>query len=179
MKIFLILTIISLVLLLVRCTKYSDNPYIIKKGNHKSFFGIKRVKPDLKFSFAFTDEHRYLHEVQTTQINKLYGLTSVKIHDNSARFGWRELPSGDFEVLIYYYIDGTRKHQQLCLVKLNEMLHFNVSTDGYNWSFNCMNSNGMHGISIVNDIKLHYLTYPYFGGTIPAPHDMNFKIKKL
>ena len=163
------------------CVKYNhEQIYTIKKGNHKSVNRISRVhNNDLWFQFTFTENHRYLNEIPDDQnrldINKLYGLTSSKIHNNSCRIGWRELENGNFEILAYWYTDGTRGFEHLYEAEVGELLEM-IVTNFDDYRFYC---NGEELIIQANKFKLTYRTYPYFGGQNTAPHEIYFSITEF
>ena len=148
-----------------------DNTYLIKEGKHRSTSNISIINgTNISFSFTFEEEHQYLDEINTTQINKLYGLTSTSIHKNSARIGWRQ-EDEEFVCFAYWYLDGDGFNSyELYRAQLGERVDFTIRTgDTY--------------VFIANDVtfitpghKCKFLAYPYFGGTIPAPHKMYFEI---
>ena len=111
-------------------------------------------------------------------INKLYGLTSLKIHKNSARIGWR--PEGNvIRVFAYWYIAGVRGWKSLGHVQPNIENIFKVSIKNNNYNF------------AFNDEELHipitkkwysiftFKSYPYFGGNLKAPHAMDIEIRDI
>ena len=170
-----------MLLLLLGCTKFEtdvEKNYIIKTGNHQiENKKIVKVKSNhLLFHFTFNDNHRYLHEIPDDEnrldYNKLFGLTSPKIHENSARIGWRELTNENFEIAAYWYLDGVRGFEYLYEAKEGELLEMEV-TNFRDYRFYC---NGEQIIIPAKEFK-SYLAYPYIGGQNYAYHDMKFKIK--
>ena len=174
---------VALMLLSAGCSKYNydkvEQTYTIKEGKYRSVNRISRVhNDDLWFHFTFEENHRYLSEIPDDEnrldINKLYGLTSKKIHSNSCRIGWRELNNGNFEVLAYWYIDNVRGYKHLYEAKQGELLEMVVTNFG-DYRFYC---NGEQIIIKTESggFDKSYRAWPYFGGNNPAPHTMNFKI---
>lgn len=176
-----ILSIIA-ILSFISCTKYDEEQiYIIEKGSNScsnSKYSPK-TNPEIRFPFIFTQNHRYLSEIpddiNKLDINKLYGLTSTIIHNNSCRIGWRELENGNFEILGYWYLNGKREFEHLYEAKIGESLDLIVSNHG-NYRFYC---NGNELIIPANIFTKSYRTFPYFGGNNLSPHTMYFKIIEL
>lgn len=173
-----------ILVMLLSCTKIEkgiENTYTIKQGNYKiENRKLSRVNSDhLWFHFTFTENHKYLSEIPDDQnrldINKLYGLTSSKIHENSCRIGWREFNNGNFEVLGYWYLDGVRKWKHLYEAEVGELLEMEVTNFG-DYRFYC---NGEQFIIPAKEFNKSYRAWPFFGGQNAAPHDMYFKIKGM
>jgi len=175
------------------CNPFAIDPlanYIIDEGEHTSYsynyFNKKReniVAPILitgnrvDFSFTFKDNHKYDFTIKDGgDINKLYGITSPKIHENSARFGWRYIGDDRFEVYAYYYVRGERNWKLLAIVETNERLLYSIDVSGHQYTF------GVAGQWLtVRDTKniMAFRAFPYYGGDNPAPHTMYFLITEL
>ena len=162
-----------ILLLLFGCKKYDQlHTYTILQGNHRSTTKISSVKArEVYFKFRFTKDH----EFETDHYNKLYGLTSLKIHRNSARIGYR-YKNERFEVVAYYYINGVRSTEPLYEAKVNEDLEFAVMAGFGEYSFYC---NGEQIVIYETKEFKTWRTYPYFGGESVAPWDMCFAITEL
>ena len=83
--------------------------FSVKKGKHR--FQPRFLEPcskSLGFTAMFHDNCLYdLNSEDQADINKLFGITSLFIHKNSARFGWRA--EGDkIRIFAYYYRNGIR-----------------------------------------------------------------------
>ena len=79
----------------------------MKKGQH--WFrplALKTLKEDTKLTFEFNDSMK----VSSPYVNKLFGLsTSLDVHKNSIRVGWRYDAETDFfELTPYIYEGGIR-----------------------------------------------------------------------
>jgi hypothetical protein len=151
-----------ILLLCLGCTKM-DESYLIKKGTHKSSNKIVCLN-EINVSFTFTEDHKYLHLKETTQINKLIGLSTLKIHENSARFGYRQ-EGNKFKVYAYYYNEGVNNTFEIYEAEVNELLILKIKT-GSTYYFE-VNGN----VFITSGVKCKYMCYPYFGGTVKAPKD--------
>jgi len=168
---------IIIAMIFTSCMKYSGREvlYTIAKSKHKSHNDISRVKSNrLDFTFTFKDNHRYLNEipndVNRLDYNKLYGLTSSNIHDNSIRLAWRDV--GDkFELAAYGYLNGERIIKSIGFADIGPVLDVSIIV-GDNYSIIV---NGRL-TTMPGKMFKSYRTFPYFGGDNTAPHTMWFII---
>lgn len=191
-KVIPILMALFLSFTLSSCNPFSVDPlanYIIDEGAHESHYYTyfnkrketnKKIAPvllsgkQLDFTFRFKDSHEYDYTVPDGgDINKLYGLTSVNIHKNSARFGWRFVGDNTYEIFAYWYSNGTRDWKLLTTAKANEYLYFSVDVSGGQYYFSVNEfTHTVYGTK--NFIPAR--AFPYFGGDNVAPHKMFFLI---
>jgi hypothetical protein len=171
---------ITLLLLLLSCNPFAVEPhtvYIIEEGQHYAEKTKNKISPvigdRLHFGMVFNRSHVYNNG--SDDINKLYGITSAKIHQHSARFGWR-YKDDKIEIFAYYYIDGVRHFEKLGEAELNTAYEFIVDVTGYWYYFN-FNGNELRVYSHYNITA--FRSFPYFGGDLPAPHRMTFRIVEL
>ena len=102
--------------------------------------------------------------------SKLVGFTSLGIHRNSIRIGWRPDKVKDtFKLCIYEYIKGVRIIRELGTVTAGVENHIYISK----------------GNIVINGLKFDYAakgcfirTNFYGEGAKPMPHKMFIKIKK-
>jgi hypothetical protein len=154
----------------------------IKKGNHYSFslprFYIKRTR--FSYLIKFTDSCKYdIGEKNQADINKLFGISFGHHHNNSARFGWRWNPKkNSIELLAYVYVNGERikKNSEIYItdVKLNQKFKISFYLNKGKMIF-LVNIEEKKYKKIITHGKLPFWGYklnPYFGGRIPAPHDI-------
>ncbi len=172
------------------CDRFYVNPltmYIIDSGSHNSYHYNQNNKviksnqklllvPDKKVSwyFRFEDYHIYDYSVKDGgDINKLFGITSTQIHQNSARIGWRGIENNRFEIFAYWYDKGTRGFQVIDTLELHQDTYFEVNVKKKNFYFQV----GAKSFQL-EDTKniIAFKSLPYFGGNNPAPHKMYFKI---
>jgi len=188
-KILILITLIGF----VSCNSFKVDPitaYIIDEGQHNSYsynFNNKRKKNPiapilirgnrLEFNFMFTSQHIYNYNIKDgDDINKLYGITSTKIHQNSARFGWRYIGNNKFEIFAYYYVKGIRDWYSLLIVKINETVKYSIDVSNKQYTFGA--NNNWHHVYNTKNI-MAFRSYPWFGGNNTAPHKMIFKIIEL
>lgn len=171
-----------LLALMLGCSVFSDEAsdiYYIEQGEHQdSRFSIPSPIFSERYDivFTFNELHLYSDELQTSDINKLYGITSPKIHQNSARFGWRNIQDDEIEIFAYWYKDGVRGFELIGTTKPKEQNHYSIDVTGhrYVWCFQDIEY-VVEGTKNIATFK----AYPYFGGDNPAPHYMYFKINEL
>ena len=178
---------LCLVLLAVSCTLFNEFGeealYTVPKGSHYSnhdFFTYIRADT-VSFRFRFDDSAVYDIGADQSDINKLFGFaegSSSAIHEWSARFGWRWY--GDrLEILAYAYIDGQRRSEMLGELELSEsgIGYITSEDDLYRFTFKSTTVEFPKNRSFSDRTK--YLSYPYFGGTTAAPHDVRVWVTVL
>lgn len=188
-----ILLAVWFVVVFSSCNPLSVDPlanYIIDEGAHDSYsydyYNRKRKKiiapilisgNRIDFRFMFKESHYYDHTVKNgDDINKLYGITSTKIHENSARFGWRYIGNDQFEIFAYYYVRGVRSWELLTTVDVDQYVDYSIDVSGNQYTFGA-NGEWHHVYNTKNIIAAR--SFPYFGGNNTSPHKMYFKIIEL
>ncbi len=154
----------------------------------------------------FDTSCRYEIGKDQTDINKLYGvaylswaaiafvlksywtaivkrsLAEIKSlhHYNSARFGWAYNPLTDkIDIYSYCYHNGERTFQKMASIGFYKYLDTVIERNGDRHDFRIYNSSGLvFSLSEnVNASTLGYELFLYFGGNIPAPHDMQIALR--
>lgn len=131
----------------------------------------------------FTNSCVYKLSENYDQVNKLFGFSEGYHHWNSARFGWRCTDGENIELLAYCYVNGKRVIQPLLKCKPGTWVFCNIQNKDSEYVFKTFNEKGKLATariekeakkSIYGLFKLFiYNLYPYFGGKIPAPRNMN------
>ena len=163
--------------------------YEIKKGKHYPkgiHFGITFYKR-VAFRCYFDESCLYDHgSGENYDINKLFGFSTTYFHHKqSGRVGWRCLDGENIQLVTYSYNDWFRDGYDsnvIGIVKPNEEFMCTVEDreTHYRYTFD----KGKE-FNEDNDAKLpdwfffHYILYPYFGGNLPAPHDMKIYLERL
>jgi hypothetical protein len=111
--------------------------------------------------------------------NKLLGFADCNSlhHENSARFGWQWLHD-QLEIYAYCYVNGERVEKFVGVVAINETNHFEIRVLKDEYIFTLNNESPViitRGASC--NTGIYYLLWPYFGGTLPAPHDVHVSVK--
>ena len=117
-------------------------------------------------------------------VNKLYGFSEgINNQYNSARIGWRWL-DGELQLFAYVYVKGTLLRDPVSYdppfiksVTIGNEVNCSIAISGSNYIFT------VDGV-VVNTPRgttstkfSGYQQYPYFGGTLTAPHLINIYIK--
>ncbi|MCC2547736.1 hypothetical protein LJY25_14870 [Hymenobacter sp. BT175] len=171
----------------------------IKKGRHQDtrpfsswpHFGRKSMAWQVTFA---RDCEYQLPAYNREDVNKLFGLSFglFAVHKNSARFGWRWNPGNErIELLAYCYIDGKRNWNErlafpvVAQIRIGETVEcrLGIHANGF-YYFTVRDTDGkslgMHLTDKLPDLPRYGLTHSlYFGGALPAPHDMHVTMSKL
>lgn len=131
----------------------------------------------------FTNSCKYRLTENYDQVNKLFGFSEGYHHWNSARFGWRCIDYENIELFAYCYVNGKRIIKPLLTCKPNTWVFCNIQNQGSKYVFKAFNSKEkLATATIEKDTKFSFYSlfklfiynlYPYFGGKIPAPRNMN------
>jgi GH15 family glucan-1,4-alpha-glucosidase len=171
--------IIIIIFLVIRCKPSNEwKKYSIKEENYfASGTHIYFHKSDtLEFMFKF--DNTAVYEIGHSQINKLYGLCpGINVMHESYRFGWKCV---DEKIEIYALIhdNGSTISKYFGNIEINSVNSAKielVDSGGY-FTLN----DKMEFIKFNTKLKDSYLILlPYFGGKIPAPHQIDIFIKQL
>ena len=175
----------------------------VKKG--KKFFRgprwnfFSKNKRGFSVKVCFRENCLYNLTENYNQINKLTG-QSFKLfpwydkiegkirpghHKDSVRIGWRCVDGDNIELLAYVYIDGARSHKTLLSVKPETWTHIKFSESQSYYTFIVMSEDGEGSTRKfkktttkkgILGLFIHRL-YPYFGGSVAAPHQMRIDLK--
>lgn len=180
----------------------------IKKGKHLSnqltiprFNIFNRNSGVLQAEVIFNDSCKYVFEDTKEQAdwNKLMGcswgffppIKSFQMHENSSRFVWRYNPITDlFELTWYIYKNGVKVYgtngYDILSFKSGDSLELTIIPHSFLGNTEVSFEANINGV-----LKLRrnlfqpipnidgWVAPGYFGGTLPAPHDMNYEINYL
>lgn len=170
--------------------------YRIKEGNHyasglvwrsiKNFLSPMFGKSEMLFYATFSPNCAYESDPDGwgLQWNKLYGFSRCgMVHDNSVRFGWRYF-EGDLEVCAYVYNKGDRIIYPFNIDLLFDAEYlFSIDLTGEYAYFTVITP---YGVKVTETIRINrqryflaYRDFPYFGGQVTAPHDMDITVQEL
>lgn len=144
--------------------------YTIKQGNHFADFTINRLFPFCcnKRSGTVKFSSSCLIQGDIPGWNKLTGISSTKIHDNSGRLVWR---SDGSRIMIagYVYNNGIRSEMLITSLQVGLWYDWKVRYQNDYYFFSIA---GIE-ISMQGSLSgLKFKCYPYFGGQSTAPVDM-------
>jgi hypothetical protein len=153
-----------------------------------SWFNENEIKMD-SMRVYFFQNCTYQLSTNYDQVNKLFGFSQGYHHWNSARIGWRCTDGENIELLAYCYIDGVRIIKPMIKCKPETWVFCNIQNKSSKYVCKAMSPNGdsitvsidkAKKITIYSFFKLFiYRLFPYFGGSVPAPHDMKLYLIKL
>jgi hypothetical protein len=169
--------LLLLLLVLGSCFEDSAVIYKISSGDHYSTPKIIQTVKSNPFIFYVTFNESALY-AGGDDINKLYGFSDCNstIHNNSARFGWRG-NKGKVEIFSYVYCSGKRSFTYITDIPVNTKIRYTISMNNSYYIFS------VNGISVNEkrcnncNIGVYTISQPYFGGNIPAPHNIYIKIE--
>jgi hypothetical protein len=159
--------------------------FIIRKGAH---FSSTRVSESLQsdvleFYASFDETAIYDLGDQALQSskNKLLGFSDCNSlhHENSARFAWQWF-NNRLEIYAYCYVNGDRIEQYIGTVGIGEKNKYAIRLMPDHYEFR-LNDQDVVKIDRANTCNtgFYYMLWPYFGGAIPAPHDIVIVIQRI
>lgn len=123
------------------------------------------------------------------QVNKLFGFSQGFHHWNSARIGWNCTDGENIELFAYCYTNGKRIIKPLIKCKTENWIFCNIQNKNSKYVFKALDpQHNSITVSIDKNKKLSiysffklfiYRLFPYFGGSISAPHDMSLYLINL
>jgi hypothetical protein len=181
----------NIITLLIACTLWScsepdlERTYVIKRGEHyASQRGLETLQSNtLEFYAAFNETAVYDlgDDALQTNKNKLLGFSDCNSahHENSARFAWQWYRNR-LEIYAYCYVNGVRVEQYIDTVAIGTKNKYSIHRSKTHYEFS-VNSKEVIRIERGNTCErgLYYLLWPYFGGSIPAPHDVSIIIQRI
>ena len=172
------------IILFTGCEEEADlsRTFIVREGEH---YASPRVVQTLQSNtltfrakFNETAVYQFDDKGQQDSKNKLLGFSDCNSlhHDNSARFAWQWF-NNRLEIFAYCYVNGERKEKFIGSVNLHEENRYQLKVTEDNYVFQLNNQEEVYisrGTSC--DKGIYYMLWPYFGGSIPAPHDVTISI---
>jgi hypothetical protein len=159
--------------------------FLIPEGKHyaNQRFTESLQSHTLRFQAQFDQSARYTLGDQSMQTNKnkLLGFSDCNSahHDNSARFAWQWY-NDQLEIYAYCYVNGVRVEEYIGVVPLHVPSTYEIRITPSEYIFTLNDLAPVHiPRGNVCSKGLYYILWPYFGGTLPAPHDITIRLKKL
>lgn len=163
----------------------STREFLIRTGDHYSTPRLMETFQSEKLAFKATFDESAKYQLSEASLqdskNKLMGFSDCNSlhHENSARFAWQWF-NDRLEIYAYCYVDSTRVEQFVAPVNLNEENLYEIAATSDEYIFYL---NGEKKAAIRRTVRcddgLNYILYPYFGGTMPAPHDVRIEIQMV
>ena len=164
---------VAVVLVLSGCALKDCHLYRVKQGRHVSV-GTRALRPTTD-AFTFTIPEGFKGEPARVGITKVFGYSDgFRHHRHSVRLGilWDE-KTDRVKVLAYIYQNGKRHWHELGTGMRGGKYPASITvTDSeYVVTF----SDSIYRTERTGRGPL-FVLYPYFGGTLPAPQDMEFML---
>ena len=125
-------------------------------------------------------------KIPSPYVNKLFGLsTSLNVHSNSIRVGWRyDVEKDAFELTPYVYENGIRtiNHTESFYAKVGDTVVVTLNKTDEAISLTC-NTIGPEGSQFQISLRRKhswipvFLTHPFWGGYDAAPINMSFYVE--
>ncbi len=136
------------------------------------------------YNAYFFNSCTYVLEENYDQINKLFGVSEIFHHWNSARIGWRCIDGENIELLAYCYVDKKRVYKKLITIMPEQKVSCSIEIDKNEYVFHVVTDSGQGSFCHIpkSNFKISnlfmYRLYPYFGGRISAPKFMKIKLEQ-
>lgn len=163
----------------------STRAFLIRTGEHYSTPRLMETFESGKLAFKATFDESAKYQLSDASLqdskNKLMGFSDCNSlhHENSARFAWQWF-NDRLEIYAYCYVDSMRVEKFIGPVDLNEENLYEIAATGTEYVFYL---NGEKKAAVTRTAQcndgLNYMLYPYFGGTLPAPHDVRIAIEMV
>jgi hypothetical protein len=159
--------------------------FVMEKGTHYSTPRLAEMLQANSLRFKATFNETAIYDLGDKALqsnkNKLMGFSDCNSmhHENSARFGWQWFDN-KLEIYAYCYVNGERKEEFIGTVNINEenLYEIQITDDAYVFYLNNERVSTIER-GTVCDQGIYYMLYPYFGGSVPAPHDVRIDISML
>jgi hypothetical protein len=182
MKTFFVIIVICVSM--ISCEPEADlsRTFLIRKGEHYSTPRLIETltSNELSFQAKFNSSAIYTFDDRGLQDskNKLMGFADCNSqhHQNSARFSWQWY-NDHLEIHAYCYVDGERKEKFVGVVDLDEYHEYTIRVEETQYVFTLDNGLPVY-IERAHkcDKGIYYMLWPYFGGSLAAPHDVTIDI---
>lgn len=180
-------TLVLVSILLASCEPSGDDlftrHFIIRKGEHYANPKWVEVLQSTRLTFQATFDSSAIYQFDDAGFqdskNKLLGFSDCNsLHqDNSARFVWQWY-NNQLEIHAYCYVDGERVEQFVGTVNIGQKGNYEIELTKDSYVFRLDHHRSVRiARGNVCDRGVYYMLWPYFGGSIPAPHDIRIDVK--
>lgn len=164
--------------------------YTIQQGAHYCDQNALRSVSGTSMNFVVKFDSTAIYPAVITDynhaydVNKLYGFSEgFNNQYNSARIGWRWL-NGELQLFAYVYIKSVLLRDPISYdppfiksVAIGNEINCSIAISGGNYIFTVDGVVVKTGRGTTSLKYSGYQQYPYFGGTLTAPHLINIYIK--
>jgi len=168
----------------IKKDKHFSSNWLYKIFNvfYKCIFIKKKI-----IEYDITFKNNCLYKSNNDDINKLFGFSIGTNHmENSIRFGWRSNGKA-IKIFAFYHINGQFQYRKVCDVQTNTEYKYicsiNKKEDYYYYKLDVYLGDENIGyyksynFRLENKIKFSYNLYPYFGGNLTAPNEIDIIFK--
>ncbi len=152
----------------------------------KDHFYSKGLKLGLHFSdiihFTAKFDTNCLYQPLDSEgdLNKLFGLSDNITHiKDSIRVAWRAVDD-QIELWAYSHVNKEKQYKKICTVDVDDSFYCTILIGKDNYFIDVFYKGQKYSTSMIRqskwNVNVRYILWPYFGGTHPAPHDMNLGI---
>jgi hypothetical protein len=159
--------------------------YTIEQNRHYSKHELISYYSGNVLQFDAKFKRSCLYNINCTDgegdLNKLYGFVDCGslVHANSARFAWRHDGKGNIEIFAYAYSDSVRIYFKMGETVPNKKDSYEIHADENYYYFKFNNSDStITRTKVCGQITERARSFPYFGGSTPAPNKMKIKIRE-
>ena len=157
--------------------------FVIRKGDHFSSTHVSECLQSNVLEFDAMFDSTAVYDLGDPALqsnkNKLLGFSDCNSlhHENSARFAWQWF-NDRLEVYAYTYVNGSRHESFIGVVKIGQFNRYvlSIHKDYYQFQLNNEEPLNMPRGSVC-ERGMYYKLWPYFGGSVPAPHDIHIVVK--
>lgn len=180
------LIIVAITILLISCEEKWDlfRTFIIPQGKHYSTPRIMEALQSETLSFVAVFDESAIYDLHDPYLqsnkNKLYGFADCNSQhqENSARFAWQWF-NDHLEIWAYCYVNGERIEKFISIVDINTENEYKIQLTKTSYIFTLNDVTEIVERGNVCNTGVYYKLWPYFGGSVPAPHKVSIKIKDL
>jgi hypothetical protein len=159
--------------------------FIIQEGQHYATPRLVETLQDsrLLFEARFDATAKYnLGDISMqSNKNKLLGFSDCNSlhHENSARFAWQWF-NDRLEIFAYCYVNGERKEAYVGVVEVGTFSKYEIkiTDDEYIFRLNDAEPVAINRGSVCKT-GVYYKLWPYFGGSLPAPHTISIDVRPI
>jgi hypothetical protein len=167
--------------------------FVLRRGEHDSHPGGPRavhfnthVSRSLRFRLMFPagSDYATANPANQSDFNKVMGITTDRIHQNSVRLGWAWNPATRLMDLGFYaYVAGTRTMQVLKSVPLGQWtdVEMTMNNDGVKVRADAavVELKRSLGLSRIIPTTTWILCTAYFGGDETAPKNITVQVRDI
>jgi hypothetical protein len=176
---------IIVIFVFASCEEEADlsRNFVMSEGEHYSSPRLVQSLQSNTLNFTATFNQTAIYQFEDAGFqdskNKLLGFSDCNSlhHENSARFAWQWY-NEQLEIYAYCYVNGVREEKFLGTVELYKKNKYQLKVIGSNYIFQLNNQEPVYmKRGNTCDKGIYYMLWPYFGGTIPAPHDVHISLE--